>query len=100
MEFPCDKCGLCCRQVSKMASLQYLDRGDGTCRHFDEDLFQCKVYHTRPLLCNVRKSYKILFLEQYTWEEFIQINQEGCQTLKKQQIENQTLDKLISSKDM
>ncbi len=79
--FPCTQCGKCCRYVSKSELTAYLDRGDGTCRHFDEDTKLCKIYQNRPLICRVEDMYKTHFAKDYTWEEFIAINLEICNKL-------------------
>lgn len=58
MKFPCKACGECCRHVDGHVSL---DRGDGVCRHFDEQTLLCSVYESRPLACNVDKVYTTYF---------------------------------------
>lgn len=84
MHFPCDKCGLCCRQLSKVKELAKFDRGDGTCIHFDENTLGCMIYNNRPLICNIQEAYKAIYYKQYTWEEFVQLNQKSCLILKEQ----------------
>lgn len=36
LPFPCTACGQCCRNVHLSDQTAYLDRGDGTCLHFNE----------------------------------------------------------------
>lgn len=53
MPFPCTKCGLCCKNVDKNEVSRHLDRGDGTCKNFDDATHLCRIYETRPLFCRV-----------------------------------------------
>jgi Fe-S-cluster containining protein len=32
-----------------------LDRGDGTCKNFDDATLLCRIYDTRPFLCRVKE---------------------------------------------
>ena len=49
MSWQCKKCGSCCRFVFKTP----LDRGDGVCKHLEEDTNLCKIYDNRPDICKV-----------------------------------------------
>lgn len=80
--FVCDKCGLCCRKVSENAIYAELDRGDGICKFFDEMSKLCTIYEDRPLLCNVSKSYELIFQGIISREEYEERNQESCRKLK------------------
>lgn len=82
--FPCDACGQCCRRVNYSEETAYLDRGDGTCRHLDDETHLCKIYETRPLVCRVEDYYKQKLSHLYEWEEFVEINVNICQKLKSQ----------------
>lgn len=57
MKFPCKSCGACCRRVPEVSAL---DRGDGACRYYDDNTRQCTVYDTRPVLCQVDKTFALL----------------------------------------
>lgn len=59
--FYCDKCGLCCTQLEGSSIYNELDRGDGVCQFFDEELRLCRIYQNRPLLCNIDESYETYF---------------------------------------
>jgi len=50
----CVACGTCCRQIPIHPTLVALDldRGDGTCRHLQDDQ-SCGIYETRPAGCRV-----------------------------------------------
>ena len=54
--FPCTACGKCCQNVDKSEQTVFLDRGDGTCRHFNEDTKLCLIYENRPLVCQPHAS--------------------------------------------
>lgn len=79
--FPCTSCGKCCRRVYLSEQTAYLDRGDGICHHLDEPSNLCQIYENRPLVCRVEDYYKAHLAEQYTWEEFVQLNLEWCEKL-------------------
>ncbi|WP_439213357.1 YkgJ family cysteine cluster protein [Duffyella gerundensis] len=81
--FPCNQCGACCRLVSLTQETQFLDRGDGACRHYDDQNRLCTIYDTRPLICQVEKQYQLNYQQQYSWREFIDINRIACLELEK-----------------
>lgn len=80
--FPCYKCGLCCQNVDKSEETKFLDRGDGTCRHYDEETKLCTIYETRPDICRVDKQYELNYKEQYSWQEFTELNLIACKILQ------------------
>lgn len=82
--FPCNACGECCRRVDKSEYTRFLDRGDGTCRHFNEDSKLCQIYHSRPLVCRVEDYYRKHLREKYEWQDFIQINIAICKSLQEE----------------
>ncbi|MRX07229.1 YkgJ family cysteine cluster protein [Pseudoduganella sp. FT25W] len=79
--FPCNGCGKCCRQVDKSAETDWLDRGDGVCRHFDETSKRCLIYAERPLVCRVEEYYARHLSTQVSWEHFVAINLDICARL-------------------
>lgn len=81
--FPCNQCGACCRLVSLAPETQFLDRGDGTCRHYDDLTRLCAIYNSRPIICRVDKQYEVNYQQRYNWQEFIEINRIACQALEK-----------------
>ncbi len=80
--FPCDKCGLCCQSVSKSPIYKELDRGDGTCRYYDDEKRLCSIYDKRPLLCNVDAYYDTYLKDQMSREAYYQMNLAVCEQLK------------------
>ena len=79
--FPCTQCGLCCRNVHLAEQTQYLDRGDGACRHYSDADKHCLIYETRPDICRVDRQYLLRFHIQCTWEEFVALNTRACKQL-------------------
>ena len=79
--FPCTACGKCCQNVDKSEQTKFLDRGDGTCYHFDENTKLCLIYENRPLVCRVEQYYQTYLKEIYEWEEFVKLKLEICQKL-------------------
>jgi hypothetical protein len=57
-----------------------LDRGDGVCKYLSGNI--CSIYDDRPLLCRVDDSYNIYFKEQYTKEQYYNLNYEVCKKLQ------------------
>jgi len=80
--FPCTQCGLCCQNVHRSAQTAFLDRGDGTCRHYQAANKQCTIYDSRPDICRVDRQYALHYYNAYTWEEFVEINLRACTWLE------------------
>ena len=66
---------------NKSEQTKFLDRGDGTCYHFDENTKLCLIYENRPLVCRVEQYYQTYLKEIYEWDEFVKLNLEICQKL-------------------
>lgn len=81
--FPCDQCGACCKNVHRAVETHDLDRGDGVCRHLDEQTNLCSIYNDRPEICRVDLQYELNYKQLYSWEQFIEINVASCDYLKK-----------------
>lgn len=81
--FLCNQCGACCRLVSLAKETQFLDRGDGACRHFDDQTRLCTIYDTRPSICQIDKQYLLNYQHQFSWREFIDVNRIACLELEK-----------------
>jgi Fe-S-cluster containining protein len=80
--FPCTQCGLCCRHVNLSDQTQFLDRGDGACRYYDEAAKGCSIYETRPDICRVDRQYQMHYAQQYSWITFIELNTKVCRVLQ------------------
>lgn len=66
-KFKCDACGLCCKAIN--------------CEHLTEDN-KCAIYETRPMICNVEKTYELVFKDVMTKQEFFKINEQACIDIK------------------
>lgn len=79
--FKCDCCGLCCRNLRRSPLYAKLHTGDGICKYLDGNL--CSIYEQRPLLCRVEECYEAFFKETLSYDEYLEINYQGCRELKK-----------------
>lgn len=80
-EFPCTKCGACCRNVHLSKLTAYLDSGNGVCLYYDIKTSLCKIYKKRPDICNIEKYYKEHFKNTIKWDKFVEINLIACKQL-------------------
>jgi len=69
---------LCCQRVHLADETRFLDRGDGTCRHFLPDTKACAIYEERPDICRVDRMYAMSYASQYTWDDFVTLNLQAC----------------------
>ncbi len=78
-DFPCTKCGACCRLIPDDALKYYnLPRSKhGGCDHILPDN-TCKIYDTRPDVCNVKIMWTNVHSKNITWEEYKTISEELC----------------------
>ena len=79
--FPCTQCGACCRHVNFSELTEYLDRGDGICRHYDFESKLCRIYETRPEICRIDIFYQKKKKKQLSWNEFVDLNLIACKQL-------------------
>jgi len=62
-----------------------LDRGDGTCKFFDDAANNCTIYEDRPTLCNVEATYDLLHSKgNITKQQYFDIASGVCNHLKDQ----------------
>lgn len=80
--FPCFRCGACCRHVNTAQETQFLDRGDGACRHLDSTNKSCSIYENRPDICRVDVQYHLNYQKKYSWDGFVAINIQACEQLQ------------------
>lgn len=78
--FKCDKCGKCCRNLKLSEMFSDLDRGDGVCKHLQDNL--CSIYENRPLKCRVDDSYFAFFKDVMSKETYYHLNYEMCNIIK------------------
>lgn len=108
MNYPCfDNCGACCKRIGflviasvnaiqkspepvpdivhELAEFPYDINDDGSCSQFDATTSHCKVYETRPLVCNVQAMYEKYFKPNGTTEEeYMVANTRSCLALRGQ----------------
>ncbi len=91
-KFDCDACGDCCRMFGSMPNHAFkvmYDRGDGTCKHLDDETNKCKIYLNRPKICCVDKVYdefiadSSLPIAKTTRKEFHELNHQACEQIRK-----------------
>jgi Fe-S-cluster containining protein len=84
-EFPCTKCGACCKLVpdSALQFFQLPRAKNGGCGHLNDDN-SCAIYDTRPDICNVQKSWKQIHSKYITWDEYIELSLNACKVLEKE----------------
>lgn len=80
--FSCTKCGLCCRNVSRHSLYLHLDRGDGTCQHFDEANALCSIYDNRPEICRVDLMYDHYFSKKMMRSDFYGLCANACNSMQ------------------
>ena len=83
LSFPCTSCGLCCKNLGNNSEASKLNRGDGTCRYFDDGTNLCMIYEHRPIVCRVEDYYSKYLSETYKWDDFVALNLKVCDTLQK-----------------
>ena len=81
MNFPCTRCGACCRNVHLAVETKILDRGDGSCIHYDDATKLCSIYDQRPAVCRVDVQFHENYSQSMTWETFCALNLEACKQL-------------------
>ena len=81
--FPCTRWGQCCQHVHLSEETRFLDRGDGTCRHYESETRGCAIYAERPDICRVDRQYALRYFKLYTWDEYVAANVVVCDALNK-----------------
>ena len=83
MMFPCQKCGMCCRNLQLSLLYHELDRGDGTCKYLNGNL--CSRYDDRPLFCRIDDCYTLIFKDVMSIEQYYKLNLEMCKKLQRKE---------------
>lgn len=84
MDFPCTKCGACCKNISGIKELESYDLGNGVCRHLGENN-ECRIYADRPAICRVNVMYERVYRQIYSKEKFYALNIESCKVLQEKE---------------
>lgn len=80
--YKCSCCGSCCRNIGGIELYSDLDNGMGICKNLDLETNLCKIYKSRPLKCRIDDSYKVLFKDILSIEEYYKMNYEACEKLR------------------
>lgn len=80
-EFPCDKCGMCCRSLNLSNLYDDLHNGSGICKYLNLKTNLCSIYFERPEKCRIVLSYHH-FKNVISFENYIEFNKEACKKLK------------------
>lgn len=81
MAFFCDRCGLCCKLLSKFDDMKEFDRGDGVCKYLKNSL--CSIYEERPNICNAEYMWVTKYSKFMSREDFEHKSYEACLEIKK-----------------
>jgi len=66
-DFPCDKCGACCRVIDCV----FLTKEN-----------KCSIYGNRPFICDTKKMFDKIYSESMSKEEYFKKSEEACNKLK------------------
>lgn len=80
--FPCNKCGACCRNIRNSELTIYLDRGDGICKFYHDETKLCSNYGNRPAICRISLYYQENLSNKMSWDNYVDINLEACKSLQ------------------
>lgn len=80
--FPCTSCGLCCQNITGIDELKEYDLGNGICKYFNGISNQCKIYTTRPRICQIETMFEVKYNKYYTKKEFYTVNAKACNSLQ------------------
>ena len=91
MKFQCSKCGICCKKAGELGYMP--SRKDGSCIYLNKNN-ECKIYKTRPLICNINKIFDFLkerkiYPENFTRNQHFKVTSEKCNEL----IDENNIDK-------
>ena len=84
-QYDCKRCGSCCRNVNLCEEMKMLDRGDGICKHLNENNL-CRIYDKRPNLCNGQYVYEH-FYSQMTVADYHKMIAKLCEQIRGNQCE-------------
>lgn len=74
MNFPCTKCGACCRRSYLLPFFIYTDIKTGICSKLENNL--CSIYYQRPDICNINKINVLSF--KGTLQEYYKVSAVMC----------------------
>lgn len=81
MNYPCTKCGACCRLIYTSPLFdQDMQEDDGSCKYLINN--QCSIYEKRPEYCNIILMYEKYYKQDYNIDEFYSLNIKVCNELQ------------------
>lgn len=83
--FPCERCGICCRNIGNAPFAKDMVLPNGICKHLDEETNLCRIYSTRPVFCNVDSFYDKYLSQKMTREEFYRQNKQACRKFQRRE---------------
>lgn len=87
-KFPCNACGVCCKNISGIEELKDFDSGSGICKFLDTSSNQCRIYENRPEICRVDVMYEKQYSHLYSIEKFYELNLQACEVLQNEKMKN------------
>lgn len=80
---PCTACAACCTDIGHIKDLSDLGYvlPDGSCKNLDRETKGCRIYETRPAVCNV-EAIRPPMLSEESWS---MINVGACDFLHRRQ---------------
>lgn len=80
--FNCWNCGACCKLVPEdMLKLYGLPVSEnGGCGNLDNN--RCKIYDTRPDICDVKKTWEKFHKDSFSFDEYCELSYEVCKILE------------------
>ncbi|MBR1486400.1 MAG: YkgJ family cysteine cluster protein [Synergistaceae bacterium] len=91
--FRCRKCGECCTYMKALQNnipdgfekfrdiAIELDSGDGVCKYLDRNSRLCKIYESRPAICNYELFFEMV-KDELTPEQFDEILNDSCEIIR------------------
>lgn len=80
-EFPCTKCGACCRRASNFPDFPEPTDEDGVCVHLQDDN-TCGIYEDRPDVCRIK--YVKRFFPDMSEEEYLEATRKMCNNFQRE----------------
>lgn len=76
-DFPCSKCGACCRRAGLLPDFPFQTDENGVCEHLTPEN-ECEIYAERPDLCNIGTLYRQKYADLLTLAKYYYLNALLC----------------------
>lgn len=77
-KFPCERCGICCRNIGNATFAKDMVLPSGVCKYLDEETNLGRIYSARPIFCNADAFYDKYLIDKLTRQEFYRQNKKAC----------------------